>query len=149
MISRDARSASATEGMLINKLVPHSTSPNSPEVRQGRRRGLENPDAWINLAFLVRLAGEHIERRQRTKITLKRTEPAFIEPMQCKPFTALPTGESELWDPVRWLSLHRGKAGKRGSPIFAPPEVAQQNASPAQTIGEFGQDSFGKHPHHV
>ena len=24
---------------------------------------------------------------------LKRTEPAFIEPMQCKPVTALPAGE--------------------------------------------------------
>ena len=32
-------------------------------------------------------------RRRRSKQFLKRTEPAFIEPMQAKPVTALPAGE--------------------------------------------------------
>ena len=67
-----------------------------PEVKHGRCRGLENPDAWINLAFSVRLA----ERYQATggkdeeaKKIRKRIDPAFIEPMQCNPVTALPSDE--------------------------------------------------------
>ena len=33
------------------------------------------------------------QKFNRSQTTPKRTEPAFIEPMQCKPVTALPTGE--------------------------------------------------------
>ena len=43
----------------------------------------------------------------------KHTEPAFIEPMQCKPVTALPTSEKwtfELkFDGYRCIAVKRGK----------------------------------------
>ena len=87
-----------------------------PEVKQGRCRGLENLDAWINLAFSVRLA----ERYQATggkddegPNNSKRTEPAFIEPMQCKPVTALPAGEKWTFeiklDGYRCIAVKRGR----------------------------------------
>ena len=49
----------------------------------------------INLAFSVRLPRDIKLREAKTtkeQTILKRTEPAFIEPMQCKPVTALPAG---------------------------------------------------------
>jgi hypothetical protein len=64
------------------------------EVKRGRRRGLENSDAWTNLAFSVRLPRDIKLREAKTtkdQTIQKRTEPAFIEPMQCKPVTLLPT----------------------------------------------------------
>ena len=43
----------------------------------------------------------------------KRTKPSFIEPMQCKPVTALPTGENwtlEIkFDGYRCIAVKRGK----------------------------------------
>ena len=44
---------------------------------------------------------------------LKRTEPAFIEPMQCKPVTALPAGEKWTFeikfDGYRCIAVKRGR----------------------------------------
>ena len=53
-------------------------------------------NAWINLAFSVRLAERY--RAVEAKTTKdqrirRRTEPAFIEPMKCKPVAALLAGE--------------------------------------------------------
>ena len=43
----------------------------------------------------------------------KRTEPAFIEPMQCKPVTALPSGEKWTFeikfDGYRCIAVKRGR----------------------------------------
>ena len=43
----------------------------------------------------------------------KRTKPSFIEPMQCKPVTALPTGENWTFeikfDGYRCIAVRRGK----------------------------------------
>ena len=64
-----------------------------PEVKHGRRR---LADAWINLAFSVRLAERYRASGGKTtkdQTIQKRTDPAFIEPMQCKPVTALPARE--------------------------------------------------------
>ena len=45
---------------------------------------------------------------------LKRTDPAFIEPMQCKPVTALPSGEKCTFeiklDGCRCIAVKRGSA---------------------------------------
>jgi ATP-dependent DNA ligase len=45
--------------------------------------------------------------------TRKRTEPAFIEPMQCKPVTALPTDEKWTFeikfDGYRCIAVKRGR----------------------------------------
>jgi hypothetical protein len=71
----------------------------APEVKQGRRRGLENPDARINMAFQFGLPRDiKLPEAKTTKdqTIQKRTEPAFIEPMQCKPVSELPSGESGL-----------------------------------------------------
>ena len=57
----------------------------------------------------------------------KRTEPAFIEPMQCKPVTALPAGEKWMFeikfDGYRCIAVKRGSGGHA---ILAPQEGAQQ-----------------------
>jgi bifunctional non-homologous end joining protein LigD len=57
----------------------------------------------------------------------KRTEPAFIEPMQCKSVTALPSGEKWTFeikfDGYRCIAV---KLGKEGHAILAPRESAQQ-----------------------
>jgi ATP-dependent DNA ligase len=45
----------------------------------------------------------------------KRTEPAFIEPMQCKPVTALPTGEAWTFE-IKFDGYHC-VAVKRGSAV--------------------------------
>ena len=47
---------------------------------------------------------------------LKRTEPAFIEPMQCKPVTALPAGEKWTFeikfDGYRCIAVKRGRRSR-------------------------------------
>ena len=57
----------------------------------------------------------------------KRTEPAFIEPMQCKPVTALPADEKWTFeikfDGYRCIAVKRGR---RGHIVFSQPESAQQ-----------------------
>jgi ATP-dependent DNA ligase len=54
-----------------------------------------------------------IERTRRTKQIIERTEPAFIEPMQCKPVTALPTDEKWTFeikfDGYRCIAVKRGR----------------------------------------
>ena len=48
--------------------------------------------------------------------TQKRTEPAFIEPMQCKPVTALPAGEKWTFeikfDGYRCIAVKRGRRSR-------------------------------------
>jgi len=71
-------------------------------------------NAWINLAFSVRLAERY--RAVEAKTTKdqrirRRTEPAFIEPMKCKPVTALPLGEQ--WSFEIKLDGYRFIAAKR------------------------------------
>ena len=55
----------------------------------------------------------------------KRTEPAFIEPMQCKPVTALPAGEKWTFeikfDGYRCIAVKRGQ---RGHVVFSQRESA-------------------------
>ena len=63
---------------------------------------MQNPDTWINLTFSVRLAERYEQAEAKTtkdQTIRKRTEPAFIEPMQCKPVTVLPT-EQPQWEPL-------------------------------------------------
>jgi bifunctional non-homologous end joining protein LigD len=47
------------------------------------------------------------------KSTQKRTEPSFIEPMQCKPVTALPAGEKWTYeikfDGYRCIAVNHGR----------------------------------------
>ena len=50
-------------------------------------------------------------------------EAAFIEPMHCKPVTALPAGENWTFE-IRRRSLHRGEARQGRHAILAPPESA-------------------------
>jgi ATP-dependent DNA ligase len=90
----------------------------SREVKYGRRSGLEDSDAWIKLAFSVRLAERYRARggidNEGANI-LKRTEPAFIEPMQCKPVVELPAGEK--WTFEIKLDGYRCIAVKRGGEV--------------------------------
>jgi ATP-dependent DNA ligase len=55
---------------------------------------------------------------------LKRTDPAFIEPMQCKPVTPLPTAERWTFeikfDRYRCIAVKRGKRSRS----FSPPKRA-------------------------
>jgi bifunctional non-homologous end joining protein LigD len=50
---------------------------------------------------------------RRSAAILKRTEPAFIEPMQCKPVTALPTDEKWTFeikfDGYRCIAVKHGR----------------------------------------
>ena len=71
----------------------------------------------INLAFSVRRARniEQAEEKTRKHQTIrKRTEAAFIEPMQCKPVTALPANETWTFeikfDGYRCIVVKRGSA---------------------------------------
>ena len=51
---------------------------------------------WVNLAFPGRRAEKYRangEKDKKHQTIRKRTEPAFIGPMQCKPVTALPRDE--------------------------------------------------------
>ena len=53
-------------------------------------------NAWNDVAFSARLAERYRQAEAKTtkdQTIQKRTEPAFIEPMQCKTVTALPAGE--------------------------------------------------------
>ena len=84
-----------------------------PEVKHGRRR---LADAWINLAFSVRLAERYRASGGKTtkdQTIQKRTEPAFIEPMQCKAVTALYAGENRTFDikfdGYRCIAVNRGR----------------------------------------
>ena len=84
-----------------------------PEVKHGRRR---LADAWINLAFSVRLAERYRASGGKTtkdQTIQKRTEPAFIEPMQCKAVTALYAGENRTFDikfdGYRCIAVKRGR----------------------------------------
>ena len=85
-------------------------------------------DAWIDLAFSVR--ARDIEKAdaktKKDQAIQKRTEPAFIEPMQCKSVTALPAGEKwsfEIkFDGYRCIAVKRWKGGHA---ILAPQEGAQ------------------------
>ena len=84
-----------------------------PEVKHGRRR---LADAWINLAFSVRLAERYRASGGKTtkdQTIQKRTEPAFIEPMQCKAVTALYAGEKRTFDikfdGYRCIAVKRGR----------------------------------------
>jgi ATP-dependent DNA ligase len=84
-----------------------------PEVKHGRRR---LADAWINLAFSVRLAEKYRASGGKTmkdQTIQKRTEPAFIEPMQCKAVTALYAGENRTFDikfdGYRCIAVKRGR----------------------------------------
>ena len=99
-----------------------------PEVKHGRRR---LADAWINLAFSVRLAERYRASGGKTtkdQTIQKRTEPAFIEPMQCKPVTALPAREKWAFEmKFDWLPLHCGVAGDGRHAILAPPESAWES----------------------
>jgi ATP dependent DNA ligase domain len=90
----------------------------SPEVKHGRQSwGLQNPDTRINLAFSVRLADRNIEQAEakttKDQTIQKRTEPAFIEPMQCKPVSELRSGEKwtcEIkFDGYRCIAVKRGR----------------------------------------
>jgi DNA ligase-1 len=71
-------------------------------------------------------------KQQKTR---KRIEAAFIEPMQCKPVTALPADEKWTFDiKLDGLSLHRGKEAtlfSRHRKVLNKrfPEVAQVIAS--------------------
>jgi ATP-dependent DNA ligase len=52
--------------------------------------------AWRLAARLTRIETVPLRHRQKMmnhQTIQKRTEPAFIEPMQCKPVTELPSGE--------------------------------------------------------
>jgi hypothetical protein len=51
----------------------------------------------------------------------KRTEPAFIEPMQCKPVTALPAGEKWTYE-IKFDGYRCVRQGRHA--ILAPPESA-------------------------
>lgn len=51
----------------------------------------------------------------------KRTEPAFIEPMQCKPVTALPAGEKWTYE-IKFDDYRCVRQGRHA--ILAPPESA-------------------------
>jgi ATP-dependent DNA ligase len=84
-----------------------------PEVKHGRRR---LADAWINLAFSVRLAERYRASGGKTtkdQTIQKRTEPAFIEPMQCKAVTLLYAGENRTFDikfdGYRCIAVKRGR----------------------------------------
>jgi hypothetical protein len=78
---------------------------------------LQNPDTWINSTFSVLACGEISSKRgsrtTKDETILKRTEPAFIEPMQCKPITALPADEKWTFeikfDGYRCIALKRGR----------------------------------------
>ena len=93
-------------------------------------------DARINLAFSVRLAERYRATGGKTtknQTIRKRTEPAFIEPMQCKPVTALPTGEKWTFeikfDGYRCIAVKRAASHA----ILAPQEGAQLGASLASS----------------
>jgi bifunctional non-homologous end joining protein LigD len=58
-------------------------------------------DAWIKLAFSVRLAERYRAsggKDDEGANILKRIETAFVEPMQCKPVTALPSDEKRTFE---------------------------------------------------
>ena len=73
-------------------------------------------DAWNDVAFSARLAERYRQAEAKTtkdQTIQKRTEPAFIEPMQCKTVTALPAGEKwsfEIkFDGYRCIAVKRGR----------------------------------------
>ena len=59
------------------------------------------------------ISSKRRQRRRKTKQFRKRTEPAFIEPMQCKAVTALPADEKWTFeikfDGYRCIAVKRGK----------------------------------------
>jgi bifunctional non-homologous end joining protein LigD len=88
------------------------------EVKYERRSGLENPDSRINLAFSAWLAERYQATEAKTtkdQTIQKRTEPAFIKPMQCKPVAELPAGEK--WNFEIKLDGYRCIAAKRGGEV--------------------------------
>ena len=73
-------------------------------------------DAWISPAFSVRLAERYRASGGKTtkdQTIQKRTEPAFIEPMQCKAVTVLHAGENRTFDikfdGYRCIAVRRGR----------------------------------------
>ena len=69
---------------------------------------------WVNLAFPGRRAEKYRangEKDEEAPNNSKRTEPAFIEPMQCKPVTALP--RDEKWTFELKCGARTGKSWKK------------------------------------
>ena len=101
-------------------------------VKHGRRKAGGCPDQSL-FQFgspKIELLGAKTTKNQTIR---KRTEPAFIEPMQCKPSTALPAGEK--WTLEIKFDGYRCIAVKREHKVtlFAPREGAQQALSPASS----------------
>jgi ATP-dependent DNA ligase len=92
---------------------------------------LQNPDTWINLALSVRLAERcpASGNTMKDQTVRKRLEAAFIEPMRCKPVTALPAGENWTFeikfDGYRCIAVKRG----RELTVFPRQEGAEQAIS--------------------
>jgi hypothetical protein len=91
----------------------------APEVKYGRRRGLENSDAWINLAFSVRLA----ERYQATG------GKDFIKSMHCKAVTALPRAKTGPLRSNSTVIVALGQKAKDRSRCFLSPRKCSTDAS--------------------
>ena len=87
----------------------------SRKSNTGALGGSKNPDAWINWPFDFSLPRniKLPEAKTKDQTIQKRTEPAFIEPMQCKPVTALPAGEKWTFeikfDGYRCIAVKRGR----------------------------------------
>jgi DNA ligase D-like protein (predicted ligase) len=75
---------------------------------------LQNPNANQSGLFSSACRIEQAEAKMtKDQTILKRTEPAFIEPMQCKPVASLPTGENWTFeikfDGYRCIAVKRGR----------------------------------------
>jgi ATP-dependent DNA ligase len=79
---------------------------------------------WLFQFGLPRDIKLTVAKTTKDPIILKRTEPAFIEPMQCKPVTELPAGERWSFeikpDGYRCIAVKRAKDVM----LFSPPESA-------------------------
>ncbi len=103
-----------------------------PKIKHGRRRagGCVDQSGLFSSARRERYRASGGKTTRKHKPTRKRIDPAFIEPMQCRPITALPAGEKWTFeikfDGYRCIAVKR----EREVTLFSRHEKVLSNRFP-------------------